>query len=213
MKARLLVAVAVLVVAVAAVAFYFYRMVTYKPRWYTELKAAGEPSPAAEAEAVRREIEQVEQSLKITGAARVADENAALVMMHEVKKRTQVDVTRTVKAAKLTRKPETVEMEVVVDINELPREKLPPRIGKALDKVLELAPGSALDEFYVKVEFEPSPDDSSIGLSPTSKVSVGKMRFTVEELERSTGLSSENMLRKLGWSDIRLTQDGVVVTR
>ena len=212
-RKKLLLAAAVLLLAIAAVGYYFYSSLTFKPKWYSEQETAPAYAVDTEEPEVQAAIDSIKMLLETEGRANIAAEKLTHAMVCQVKSRIDIDAGKMIKAAQWHPSDSVVEMEMVVDLTKMPREKLSPRAASAFDKVMKLTGGAILDNIYIKASLPAQKPGQPVCIDPKSKVHIGKMEFTVEQLEKRAGISARKVLEKLGWFNIRQTDDGFVLMK
>jgi hypothetical protein len=211
MKKMLIVFAATLTLAVIIVMFAIDRL-TYTPGWFREAPAGVSRQTVSDS-GLEQSLRLVEQNLLHNGTAAVAESVAAPAMIRLVKARTNIDLDTMVMAQKLTIDSGRVAVEMMVDANMLPRGQLPQKIGDAADRILGLIPDAVLSRLYVKIDFSPSGQDGALQLDSVSRVTIGRMKFSVAELEKKTGLNARDVLDRLGWDKFALTDSGYVISR
>jgi len=212
-KKKLIIAAVMLLTVIGIIGYYLYASLTFKPQWYAQKEIDSAYVVAADAPQVKEEIKRIEHRLNTEGKARIADSALTHAMIFQVKRRMDLDVGGMIKAAHWTPADTAVEMEIVVDLTKMPREELSERAGKIFDRALKLTGGAILDNIYIKAQLPAHKPGAPIRIDPKSKVSIGKLAFTFEQLEKRTGIRCQELLEKLGWFDFQQTDEGLVLIK
>jgi hypothetical protein len=206
-------AFAIAAVAVIATGFYLFRKVSYTPQWYEEPPSAGVWVADTADTSIDESIQKIENDVVARGKSPVPEKMVVPVLLRQAGRRSSVDIKSMVKAAKVSRGTGRLGVEMVVDVNKLPREKLPPEARAAADKLLGMMPESMLKDLYVKVDFAGNKEGGALSFDPDSKLTIGKMEFTIGELEKITGLKSNEVLKSMGLNNFSITDSGLSVRR
>lgn len=173
-----------LLLIAAGVVFYLWRQVTALPGWYTEELAA---PPAEEAAPVQPDGKL---AWKDTGTGKRKE----LRNFHRRAAKQDPTVAKVIKASRASFEDGTLEMGVVADLRNLPRDKLSDSQRELFEKVRDSFPSATDREIYIGVE-DPAPalKDGHIELGPTAKLKVGDLTYDLDAAAARLGMSPDKL--------------------
>ncbi len=118
-----------------------------------------------------------------------------------------------VKAAKATVQPGKLTMEMIVDVDKIPREELDLVGKKSLAWLQELMQKSGLNQVYLKAELYPVVQGDEMIILPQSSVSVGKIQFSLGDLHQRLGIPMHVSMDRFIFSDLQLEAGRVVISK
>jgi hypothetical protein len=201
------------ILAAVLMAFNFYRKVLYVPEWYAESRSDSTWTCDTADAVISQKLAALDSSLKNRAVVSVPEKILVPVMVREVNRRSKIDIEKMVRAAKVTVQENLAEVEMVVDVNKLPMEKLPPEAKKAADQIIGMLPQGALNDVYLKVDFSGMKNGGALCLDTHSRVRIGKIEFSVGEIEKITGINSRDVIKALGFNNFSITDSGFVFKR
>jgi hypothetical protein len=185
-KKLALVLLALLLIA-GGVLFYLWRQVTALPEWYSEELAAA-PEVAAKEEATA--------PIKPDGGLAWKDsgKRKELRNFHRRAAKQDPTVARVIKASRATVEDGKLEMGVVADLRNLPRDKLDASQRELFQKVHDNFPSATEREIYIGVE-DPAPvlKDGKIELGPTAMLKVGDLTYDLDSAAARLGMSPDKL--------------------
>jgi hypothetical protein len=211
---KVLLIFAVICISTVFAAFLIFSRLSYKPAWYRAGQTVSKDIKENDSEkipSVSPSIEAIEKVAAQEGKAVIEKKSSGEIMMKMAERQTNMEGENVVKAVNTKTENENLEIEAVVDIASIPRDKLPSRAARALDRLLAVIPGNSLEELYIKFEVSGLEEGSRMVIDPQSKVYIGKMAFKVKDLEKRTGLSAQRVIDKIGWSRFEAANGHVVL--
>lgn len=195
-------------VIVAGATYYFYNRFTFQPKWYAPAEMNQEFLPDENTDNLQHELEH---QLITEKSAKINDNQILPLMINQIEKKSRINVRQMIKAVQTTVEPDEIQMEMIVDVNQIPHNELPPPLENALAQITKLMPAPVLEELYVKLNLFPFKRDNSITFHPNSTVTIGKLEFTLAELEKKFGVNSQIPLNQLNFSDFELIKNAIIL--
>jgi len=179
-KKLALVLLALLLIA-GGVMFYLWRQVTALPQWYSEELTAAPEEPAP----VKPDGTLV---WKETGKRK------ELRNFHRRAAKQDPVVAKVIKASRASFEDGTLELGVVADLRNLPRDKLNDSQRELFQKVHDNFPSATDREIYIGVE-DPAPVlvNGKIELGPTAKLKVGDLTYDLDAAAARLGMPTETL--------------------
>jgi len=205
---KILVVFMLLVCGIAAAVYYFYNRIAYQPDWYAGNKTGIQYQLSENAAKLEAKIKKaLKKGQKVT---LTADQITALVAAR-IETISGVKVRQIIRAVKTTIDPAGIDVEMIIDVTRLPIKKLPPDAKKILDKGFKQMPSTVLRNLYVQSRLKPLRGKKTIGLAPASSLSVGKMQFSLEKLEKLIGRKSAISLPRFPIAGFKLKENALVL--
>jgi hypothetical protein len=176
----------VLVLIAAGVAYYLYSQATALPDWYAEEVAAGPAAAAADPE------EAPDGKLQWSDAPTKAGEptkRKELRNFHRRAAKKNPEVAKVIKSSRASFEGGVLEMGVIADLRNLPKDQLRGDQAEFFQKVRDTFPTATDREVYIGVE-DPSPvlTGGSITLGPDAKLRVGKISYDIDSAAARLGM-------------------------
>jgi hypothetical protein len=113
-----------------------------------------------------------------------------------------------IRASRAVYEHERLEIGVILDLQQLPVDKLKPRDRARYDRAVQNFPGIMERDIWVGVEDEPLSVGGYLALSPAAEVRVGKLRYSLDSAAERLGMTPIELrlevnreLRRLGFVD------------
>ena len=180
----------VLLLLAAGVVFYLWRQVTALPSWYTEELAAA-PGPSAP----RPAAPAPDAPLVWKDAADApAGKRKELRNFHRRAAKQDPTVAKVIKASRASFEDGKLEMGVVADLRNLPKDKLNDSQRDLFQRVHDNFPSATDREIYIGVE-DPSPvlKDGKIELGPDARLRVGDLGYALDAAATRLGMTPEKL--------------------
>lgn len=229
-----------LVLATSAVGFYFWSQLTRLPSWYTEAanrppvpKATVNLSDPVTIQSTRETIvRRIESDL---AQQRIAHQQAGIPNQPVEVQLTPEDVNQllvstiaadpggrevlaSAKGVNTTIAPEQIESGLVVNLSQIPTDRLNPSQRSALERTLQLFPGLRDREVYIGFEGTPKVANGQLQFDPNSKIKMGNVSLTIAQLAEQLNIPTEQLQQKLTMElqqlqiqTVQLAQDGIKV--
>lgn len=180
---RIVIVLLLLLLIAGGVIFYLWRQVTALPEWYTaeELNA-----PAADAKAV---IPEGPLAWKDAPGA-PAGKRKELRNFHRKAAKKNPEVAKVIKSSRASFENGVLEMGVIADLRNLPKDQLRGDQAEFFQKVHNSFPSATDREVYIGVE-DPGPvlAGGNIQLGPDAKLRVGNLSYDIDSAATKLGMS------------------------
>jgi hypothetical protein len=220
--------------SVGGVLFYFWQQATQLPQWYVN---AAPPSVTGETQlqgGSQSQMQQQRQTLETKIADRVdraiesgqpADlqldsKEVNSLLTSELTRTATAKLGRAVKGVNTTIKDGKVESGAVVNLAEVPLDRLSAAERSTVTKMITAFPNLNQRTIYIGVEGQPIVRDGQVKLDSNTRLRLGDLSFTPAEIAQRLGVSEEKVrqqlelqlqLGKLKVSDIELVGDRAVI--
>lgn len=175
-----------LLLIAGGVMFYLWRQVTALPEWYSaELSAELSEAPQPEVAPVKPDGTLV---WKETGKRK------ELRNFHRRAAKQDPVVAKVIKASRASFEDGTLEMGVVADLRNLPRDKFNDSQRELFQKVHDNFPSATDREIYIGVEDSaPVLVNGKIELGPTAKLKVGDLTYDLDAAAARLGMPADKL--------------------
>ncbi len=186
MLKKILIFVLVLVLIAVGVAYYIYAQATSLPDWYAEEVAAGPAAVAAEP------VEAPDGKLQWTDTTKAGEpgKRKELRNFHRRAAKKNPEVAKVIKSSRASFENGVLEMGVIADLRNLPKDQLRGDQAEFFQKVHDTFPSATDREVYIGVE-DPGPvlTGGHITLGPDAKLRVGKISYDIDSAATRLGMS------------------------
>lgn len=169
----------ILIVLFGGAYLYLTHKLAYQPDWYHP-----EEAPAA--------LEQAEQQFpvlekKLNKQWREKDEvvlssdELSTLITKRAREMKEQNLHKALKAVHSKVTPEKIEIEMIVDVEQLPKDQLPPAALKALDKITQFLPRKALNNLLVKIDAVPRQEGDQIVIGDDAQITIAGISMSVKE--------------------------------
>jgi hypothetical protein len=177
----------VLLLIAGGVIFYLYSQATALPDWYAEEVAAGPATAAPEAP------EAADGSLQWAPARTTTGEPSKrkeLRNFHRKAAKKNPEVAKVIKSSRASFENGVLEMGVIADLRNLPKDQLRGDQAEFFQKVHNSFPSATDREVYIGVE-DPGPvlAGGNIQLGPDAKLRVGNLSYDIDSAATKLGMS------------------------
>lgn len=177
----------VLLLIAGGVIFYLYSQATALPDWYAEEVATGPATAAPEPP------EAADGSLQWTPTKTAAGEPSKrkeLRNFHRKAAKKNPEVAKVIKSSRASFDDGVLEMGVVADLRNLPKDQLRGDQAEFFQKVHNTFPSATDREVYIGVE-DPGPvlAGGNIQLGPDAKLRVGNLSYDIDSAATKLGMS------------------------
>ena len=214
---RILVIGLVLAAGVSVGAIAAWQQATHLPQWYTQTEAT-ETDPdiailTAQQLAQPQEVEKIRLNLNRTVEAAVTQSEPNPEQPTQVQLNAQdfnhllvsalpesavsEEVYSAIKGIETQIKQDRLKSGAVVNIGELPLEQLPERYQKIAKDVFNTFPALKNREVYVGIEGQPRLKDGRLELDDQTRIKVGNISLSQQEVSRRLGVSPSDLNRLL----------------
>lgn len=209
----------VLIAAPLSIAYYYWQQATKLPDWYTADKTiAPQKSDGAELEI---EVPQEMLEKKTPTGTQVSSGKRVEVKLDEKKLNdlliSQIsqnvangELSRAVKGSNTTIQNGKVESGAILNISEIPVDRLEANEKAALKKAIKTFPTLKNKEVYVGIEGKPKAENGQLAFDDNTNIKLGNLSFTVLELSNKLGVPKERVekainldLRELNESEMK----------
>lgn len=224
--------------SVGGVLFYFWQQATQLPSWYVNAAPASVTGETQLQGGNQSQRQQQRQTLETKLETKIADrvdqaigsgQPANLQLdSTEVNSLLTSELTRTataklgsaIKGVNTTIKNGTVESGAVVNLAEVPLDRLSAAERSTVTKMLTAFPSLSQRTIYIGIEGQPSVRDGQVRLDSNTRLRLGDLSFTPAEIAQRLGVSEDKVrqqlelqlkLGKLKVSDIELVGDRAVI--
>ncbi len=214
---RILVIGLVLVAGASVGAIAAWQQATHLPQWYTQTEATeADPDIAiltAQQLAQPQEVEKIRLNLNRTVEAAVTQSEPNPEQPTQVQLNAQdfnhllvsalpesavsEEVYSAIKGIETQIKQDRLKSGAVVNIGELPLEQLPERYQKIAKDVFNTFPALKNREVYVGIEGQPRLKDGRLELDDQTRIKVGNISLSQQEVSRRLGVSPSDLNRLL----------------
>lgn len=177
----------VLLLIAGGVIFYLYSQATALPDWYAEEVAAGPAAAAPEPpEAADGSLQWVETKT----AAGEPTKRKELRNFHRKAAKKNPEVAKVIKSSRASFDNGVLEMGVVADLRNIPKDQLRGDQAEFFQKVHNTFPSATDREVYIGVE-DPAPVlvGGHIQLGPDAKLRVGNLSYDIDSAATKLGMS------------------------
>jgi len=206
---KFIIAVVLLLGIAAGVAYYFYQKISYKPDWYAEAETADRYQLLTD------HIDDLERrivkDLKNGKSVKIPANRVVPLLVNQLEKKTGVEIRKTVKAVKTTISSDRIEMEMIIDLIQMPPVNLPKKVQKTIEQILKAVPKNALNELYIRGDLKTEKREKAINFDPISNISIGKMSLPLEELKKKLGTKQKLSLESFPISDFELKENAILL--
>lgn len=175
----------VLLLVAAGVVYYLFSRVTALPDWYTAEVAAGsaaEPEPAVTPGGALQWVD---------APSKAGEPNKAKVLrnFHKRAAAKNPEVAKVIKSSRASFENGVLEMGVVADLRNLPKDKLRQDQADFFKKVHDTFPSATDREVYIGVQ-DPAPvmNGGHIQLGPDAKLVVGNLSYDLDSAAGKLGM-------------------------
>ncbi len=208
--------------------------ITYQPDWFQQQQAAGEAwkSPAATqhpaagsahqaggravlgekpaAAAVR--LTPLQRTLQQQGEARITADDFVPTLLNEMAGQDQFDPYAVVRGAKTTIHPGRMVVEMMVNLEAIPRDELTPEGARVFDQLRDLLPDKTLQQVYIKGDLEPVASGDRVILGGSSRIQIGRFTFDLTDLKNRFHLDPAIAMSHFAFSRFEL-REGYLLLR
>jgi len=178
----------VLLLIAGGVIFYLYHQATALPDWYAEEVAAGPATAAVEEapEAPDGSLQWVEAKTE----AGAPSKRKELRNFHRKAAKKNPEVAKVIKSSRASYTDGVLEMGVIADLRNLPKDQLRGDQAEFFQKVHNSFPSATDREVYIGVE-DPGPvlAGGNIQLGPDAKLRVGNLSYDIDSAATKLGMS------------------------
>jgi len=205
---KIIIAILVLLCVGAGVVYFLRDRVSYQPDWYLEDNTTGQDLMVFNADLLERKIKS---DLKKGKSVTIPANRIPGLIVNQLEKKTGFEISAAVKASRVTINSGQIEMEMIVDVRQVPTENLPEDAQKVLEHVLKLVPENALKDLYVKCSLQPEKHLDGVSLDSLAGISIGKINLPLSEIEKKIGSKRKAGLKSLPVSDFKLTKNALIL--
>jgi hypothetical protein len=187
---KILLVVLLLALIAGGVVFYLFWQATSLPDWYAEELAAPADEPA--------EPPQTPDGMLAWSDAPAADGGAkkkkVLRNFHRRAARKDPTVAKVVKASRASYEDGVLELGVVADLRDLPKDRLSGDQAAFFEKVRASFPSATDREIYLGVEdASPSLHNDQIVLGPDARLKVGNLSYDIDDAAARLGMPAAQL--------------------
>ncbi len=155
-----------------------------QPRPGGTVTSLGGSSPEAPATRSTHSQTRLEKILREEGSVRIAAGDLVPLFIDQMRGEDDFDPYTVIRGAKSTLTPGQVTVEMILDVNAIPAERLTPDGVRVLDEIRKLVPGKYLHEVYVKATLLPQVRGDEIEFAGNSSISIGRISLPFSELKK-----------------------------
>jgi len=210
MKAVLII---LLVIAGIVVGAYFYltHSMSYQPDWYHPEEAH------ALAEQMKIDAPDVEEKIQRQWQSKKSDvvisaNDLSTLIYKQTSSMKEQNLHKAVKAVHSEIEPDKVKVEIIVDVNQIPRHELPASILKTVDKLISVLPEKALKNLCVTVDGKPHMKDGRLVLDENASIKAAGISIPVSDIMSKFKISPEE-IEKLDLRDLDLQANRIILRR
>ncbi|MEO0968208.1 MAG: hypothetical protein AAFX80_07660 [Cyanobacteria bacterium J06639_18] len=209
LKRFLLVLVAV-TIGTGAVAFFFLQQATYLPSWYqnqatntgtsktySSQTGANQDRNKLESEEILERISQSLNNPNNPGEAKIDSQELNTLIETGLASTPNSELKKAVKATNTEISEGKILSGAVIDLNQVPIDKLPSKAQNSIEKLIDTIPGLKERPLYIGVEGKPAVRDRKVILGDTTRVKLGNISMTIPELSQRLGIPEEKLNQQL----------------
>lgn len=199
------------ILIIGAVVYYFLHQLSFQPDWYDKTQAEALSGPLTTD--VPAATETMKEKLQTQTRITLTEQQITPFMVAQLEKRTHLPLQPMIKAARTEITPAEIQLEMILDLDKMPRNQLPPEAHSALTTLIKILPDQAIHDLYVKCNLKPVKENTQVSFDPNSSIYIGKFRFPLADVEGRLGLPHGVPLRLLEFSDFELQENAIILVR
>ncbi len=168
------------------------------------VSSGSHPRDAAVGTLEARRETRLERALREEGRVRIAAGDLVPLLLDEMRGQDDFDPYSVVRGAKSTITPGSVIVEMILDVEKIPPERLTPEGVRVLDEIRKLVPEKYLHEVYVKANLLPRVNGDQIEFAGNSTISIGRISLPFSELEKRLDIQPRMDMDAFNFRDLRI---------
>lgn len=201
-----------LIACPVAALYYYWQQATKLPDWYTSKSANGVQLPSQSLSHIRRTKAEIERELikaakdsQKTGnpeqaKIELSDKDINEIVISEIAAtNNSTQLPESIKGVNTTIKDGSIETGAVVNLSQVPPDRFGEKGKAALTKLTKTFPYLKSREVYIGVSGKPAIKDGKIRFNEDTKIKLGNVSLTVNELANKIGIPKEQLERKLNF--------------
>ncbi|KST68883.1 hypothetical protein [Mastigocoleus testarum] len=210
MLKRFLLLLIAVTIGTGAVVFFFLQQATYLPSWYQNQAASTGSSKThspqtgenqyqkkLESEEILKKISQSLENPNNPGEAKIDSQELNTLIETGLVSTPNNQLKEAVKATNTEISEGKILSGAVIDLNQVPIDKLPSKAQNSIEKLITTIPGLKERPLYIGVEGKPSVRNRKVVLDNTTRVKLGNISMTIPELSQRLGIPEEKLNRQL----------------
>jgi len=203
-----LIGVLVIILIGAGLVFFVFNRISYTPDWYRNHDFENTSTILKKS---KQTLQQVQSDLQSGKAVRLHDKQLESMILSGIQQQTSMDVRSVVRAFKIETGTQTMRVEAIVNLKNLPRQNMPKKAAEMLDMVSGSLPLDALEEFYTCIEGKPVMRNGQLGFDKNANIQLGKVSYSLREIVGQFGDDGFLALNKLPFNSVILEQSGILL--
>jgi hypothetical protein len=201
---KLILITGIITAAIAGTMYYYWRQVTYLPSWYDQKSpqlntSLNQPDLQQKTSEIKNRITSEINQANLTPEIQLNSQEVNQLIKEEIKQKTSQNplINQAIKGVNTTIKDQQIETGAVINISDLPKEKLSEKDQIVLDNIKQNLPGLYNKNVYVAIQGKPLVKNGQIVLDENGKVKIGNMTLTMGELAKKLGVSVTDLQEEL----------------
>jgi hypothetical protein len=161
----------------------------------------------------RKTVEKINRELAKNETARISEEELNQIVLLSIKEmmpRKNADFMKAVKSSIYTEK---IDLEMIVDVNKIPWDDLPPK-ARLTKNLLDQLPAKSGSELYMKISGAPVIKDGQLSFDDKTTMQLGRLAYPLKDFLAMPGINqiipSRISLNQAPFKDVRL-ENGFIV--
>jgi len=200
--------VLVILAVVIGTGYYFYSQVSYVPEWYETSDPQKTEHIIQSADAVSQQVENEIKSKKTT---QINPDQLTSMILSNARKKLPFNPQKAIKGIQTKITKENLAVEAVIDVKKIPQNQIPKQARGYFDQFVQMIPGDAFENLYVKIEGKPVIKNGQLGFDENATVQIGKVNYSIREMAAQFAADKKFQnyipLSSLPFSDIQI-EDG-----
>jgi len=146
-------------------------------------RAGGEETHAEKPAHTAIRLTPLQQAIQQQGEARITAEMFVPTLLNEMAGQDAFDPYTVVRGAKTTIQPGRMVVEMMVNLEKIPRDQLTPEGARVLDQLRGMLPEKTLQQVYIKGDLQPVASGEHIILGGASQIHIGRFTFSLADLQ------------------------------
>jgi|GEM_PF-4806270 len=156
---------------------------------------------------------EIERQLAAQGKAVIPQDQLMPLLLGTMNSEGGENLVAAVKAAKMTVHPNLLTVEMIIDADKVPAGELTGLGEKTVIMLRGIMQKTGLQELYIKADLYPRVQGEQMVLSPASTVAIGKVAFTLEEMEKKFAIPAHVNMDRFVFRDMELLEGKVVIAK
>ncbi len=193
--------------------FYFYFQATSLPTWYDTQKNTSISKTISSADLVTRQIRNRIRSKK---NIKINEEQMSALIISKVKPLLPVNPEKIIKGLNVSITEKHLAVEAVINLKNIPKNKLPGPIRHIFNQVVKNMPDKLLEESLIQIQGKPLISNGFLSIDDSFSVNIGGVPVPVRSVLKQLGkgrISDKINLAKIPYTQIQLKAEGLELSR